>query len=207
MKAAIYLRVSSAKQTTENQRPDVERVVSARGLEVVAVFEEQASAVKRRPEFERMMNDARRGRFAVLVVWALDRFGRSMEGNLRDVLELDRLGVQVVSVREPWMDTGGPVRSLLVAIFSWVAQQERARLVERTCAGLDRAKKMGKRLGRPRVELPADWQARVARWREETGGKSVRKLAALLGCSVGTAHTIAKEQTTNAGRKGADAAA
>lgn len=191
MKAAIYLRVSSSKQTTANQRPDVERVVAARGFEVVSVFEEQASAVKRRPEFERMMADARRGRFRVLVVWALDRFGRSMEGNLRDVLELDRAGVQVVSVREPWMDTGGPVRELLIAIFSWVAQQERARLVERTVAGLDRARREGKTLGRPRVELPDDWREIVARWRES--GQSVRELAKLLGCSVGTAHAKAKE--------------
>jgi hypothetical protein len=53
-----------------------------------------------------MMADAHRGAFDVLVVWALDRFGRSMVGNLRDVLELDRCGVQVVSVRETWLDTG-----------------------------------------------------------------------------------------------------
>ena len=74
-----------------------------------------------------MLKDARRGKFAVLVIWALERFGRSMIGNLSDVLELDRIGVTVVSARETWLDTGGPVRSLLIAIFSWVAEQERAR--------------------------------------------------------------------------------
>ena len=75
---------------------------------------------------------ARRAGFDALIVWAIDRFGRSMVGNLTDVLELDRLGVQVVSVRESWLDTGSPVRNLLIAIFSWVAEQERTRLVERT---------------------------------------------------------------------------
>jgi putative DNA-invertase from lambdoid prophage Rac len=84
-----------------------------------------------------MMGDARRGSFDVLLVWALDRVGRSMVDNLRDVLELGRLGVQIVSLREPWLDTGGPVRDLLLAIFSWVAQQERLRFVERTKAGID----------------------------------------------------------------------
>jgi DNA invertase Pin-like site-specific DNA recombinase len=98
-----------------------------------------------------MLKDARRGKFQVLVVWALDRFGRSMVGNLRDVLELDRLGVQVVSVRESWLDTGSPVRTLLIAIFSWVAEQERSRLIERTKAGVAAARRRGARLGRPRA--------------------------------------------------------
>jgi len=55
----------------------------------------------------------------------------------------------VISVREPWLDTSGPVRPLLVAIFGWVAEQERARLIERTRAGIERARRQGKRLGRP----------------------------------------------------------
>jgi putative DNA-invertase from lambdoid prophage Rac len=115
--AAVYLRVSSDRQTVENQRPDVEQLARARGLEVAHVYEAAASAVKHRPRYEAMLKDAKRGKFGVLVVWALDRFGRSMVGNLQDVLELDRIGVQVVSVREPWLDTGGPVRTLLIAIF------------------------------------------------------------------------------------------
>lgn len=64
-----------------------------------------------------------------------------MIGNLTDVLELDRIGVKVVSVRESWLDTGGPVRNLLIAIFSWCAEQERNRLVERTKAGLASARR------------------------------------------------------------------
>jgi putative DNA-invertase from lambdoid prophage Rac len=148
--AAMYLRVSKGEQTTKNQRPDVERIVRARKLELVDRYDEQVSAAAKRPEFERMMADARAGRFRVLVVWALDRFGRSMVGNLGAVLELDRLGVEVISVREPWLDTGGPVRALLIAIFSWVAEQERARIGERTRAGLERARRRGTKLGRPR---------------------------------------------------------
>lgn len=148
--AAVYLRVSTDRQTVANQRPDVEQLVRARGLDVVQVYEEQGSAAKKRPVFDSMMADARRGRFKVLVIWALDRFGRSMVGNMADVTELDRVGVTVVSVREPWLDTGGPVRSLLIAIFSWCAEQERARLIERTKAGLATARRRGKRLGRPR---------------------------------------------------------
>jgi DNA invertase Pin-like site-specific DNA recombinase len=122
LRCALYLRHSTDKAKTENQRPEVEQLARARGYEITATFEEGASAVKKRPEYERMMKAARRGAFDVLVVWALDRFGRSMVGNLNDVLELDRIGVTVVSVRESWLDTGSPVRNLLIAIFSWVAE-------------------------------------------------------------------------------------
>jgi putative DNA-invertase from lambdoid prophage Rac len=149
--AALYLRVSkdNGSQTVENQRPDLERLAQARGFTVVNVYEEQASAAKHRPAFEALMADARRGSFKVVLVWALDRLHRSMVGSITTLLELDRIGVQVVSTREPWLDTSGPVRSLLVAIFGWVAEQERARLIDRTKAGLERARREGKRLGRP----------------------------------------------------------
>jgi putative DNA-invertase from lambdoid prophage Rac len=72
-----------------------------------------------------------------------------MTGSVNTVLELDRLCVPVLSVREGWLDTSGPVRPLLAAIFGWVAEQEWSRLIERTKAGLNRARREGKRLGRP----------------------------------------------------------
>jgi len=87
--------------------------------------------------------------FDVLLVWSLDRFGRSMAGNVNDALALDAVGVKIVSVREPWLDTGGPVRYLLLAIFSWVAEQELRRLVERMRAGIERARALGTRSGKP----------------------------------------------------------
>ena len=86
-RAAIYLRVSKGERHTDNQRPDIERVVSMRGLELVAQYEEKASAARVRPVFDRMVRDAHQGAFDVLVVWALDRFGRSMVGNLQAVLD------------------------------------------------------------------------------------------------------------------------
>jgi len=72
-----------------------------------------------------------------------------MVDNITTILELDGLGVEVVSVQEPWLDTGSPVRSLLIAIFSWGAEQERNRLSERTKAGIERARRKGIHVGRP----------------------------------------------------------
>jgi putative DNA-invertase from lambdoid prophage Rac len=147
---AIYLRVSTDRQTVENQATEVSRLAVARGYEPV-LYEEVESAAKARPVLDRMLADVRAGRAHALAVWALDRLSRSMTGAISTVLELDRLGVPVLSVREGWLDTSGPVRPLLVAIFGWVAEQERTRLIERTRAGLERARRQGKRLGRPRT--------------------------------------------------------
>lgn len=186
-RAAIYLRVSSDKQTTECQRPDVEHMARVRGLRVVAEFDEQRSACRARPEFERMLAAARDGQFDVLVIWALDRFGRSMSGNLNDVLKLDKLGIKVVSVREPWMDTAGPVRELLIAIFGWVAQHERLRLIERTKAGIANARLGGKKWGRSSPSLAAvDKREEImALWSAHGKPAGYRGLGDLLGGCTG----------------------
>lgn len=162
-RCALYYRVSSDEQTTACQKPEVEALVKARNLTVIKVYDEMGSAAKFRPEFEQMLLDAKAHHFDTLVIWALDRFGRSMPGNINDVLALDKLGIKVISVREPWMDTAGPVRELLIAIFSWAAQQERARLIERTKAGLVVARAKGKKLGRPSPRLVSDPAAIVAK--------------------------------------------
>ncbi len=87
-KAAVYLRVSTDRQTVENQRAEVEQLARARGYEPIP-YEETESAAKRRPVFDRMLADARAGKLGAVVIWALDRLHRSMQGSVNDVLELD----------------------------------------------------------------------------------------------------------------------
>jgi DNA invertase Pin-like site-specific DNA recombinase len=180
-RVAIYLRVSTDKQTTENQRPECEQMAALRG-ELVDVFEDEGSAVKHRPGFERMLKAAKRGQFDTLVIWAIDRFGRSMTGNLADLTELDRVGVTVCSVRESWLDTSGPTRGLLIAVFSWCAEQERSRLVERINAGLARAKRQGKTLGRRKSRVDVE----SARALLAVEGTSVRAVSRTMGVPLGT---------------------
>jgi putative DNA-invertase from lambdoid prophage Rac len=185
-RAAVYLRVSCDRSTVENQRAAVEQLALARGFEPL-VYEEVESAVKARPVFERMMQDARAGRVQAVAVVALDRLHRSMTGAVATVLELDRLGVLVLSVREGWLDTSVPVRPLLVAIFGWVAEQERATLVDRTKAGLARARREGKVLGR----LPAS-PVKVAAALALVGqGASLREAARASGLAYGTVQRAA----------------
>src|SRR5437867_2032605 len=75
-RAALYLRVSTDQQTTDNQRPDLVALARQRGFSIEAVYDDTASAIKQRLEFDRMLLDAHRGKFNLLLVWSLDRLGR-----------------------------------------------------------------------------------------------------------------------------------
>ncbi|MDD5367322.1 MAG: recombinase family protein [Gallionellaceae bacterium] len=154
MRAAIYLRVSSAngRQDEQNQEPDCSRLCAARGWEAV-VFCERQSAVKHRPEWRSVCEEARLGRVGAVVFWSLDRVGRNRVQVAHDLADLFRWGVQVASVKESWVEQmQGPFRDLMIQIVAWFAEGERARLIERTRAGLARAVAKGVRLGR----RPAD---------------------------------------------------
>jgi DNA invertase Pin-like site-specific DNA recombinase len=197
---ALYIRVSGDGQCLDNQKPELYQLARGRGLDIVHVFEEKVSAVKRRPAYEAMMLAAHRGAFHALVIWSLDRFGRSMVGNLTAVLELDRLGIQVISVRESWLDTASPVRPLLLAVFSWVAEQERRRISERTKAGLDRARRQGRHLGRPRATVSVDVALALRR-----RGLSIREVARQLKVGASTVHRLLREAEDDVPQTGTSA--
>lgn len=188
-RAALYVRVSSEQQHLENQLPALRQIAAARNLTVTTAFEEKVSAVKTRPQFDKMMAAAHAGAFDVLIITALDRLGRSMLGNMQTVVELDRLGIQVVSVREAWLDTGGPVRPLLIAIFSWCAEQERLNIVSRVRAGIERARREGKVLGRPPADVDVDEALRL-----RGRGLSIRATAKKLGVGSSTLHRVLQAQ-------------
>jgi putative DNA-invertase from lambdoid prophage Rac len=178
-RAAFYLRVSTEEQTTANQLPGLEQMARQRGLELVTVYQEKESAAADRPEFARMMKDAHRGEFDTLIIWAVDRFGRSMAGNVQDVLALDRRGVNVISYSETWLELAGPMRGVILAFMSWVAESERTRLIERTKAGQARARAEGKQIGRPRKPV----NVKIAR-SMLAGGAKRRSVALALGVSI-----------------------
>ena len=97
-RCALYLRVSSDEQSVDMQRPDLLRLAESRSLVVIETYEETESAAKKRPVFRRMLADAQAKRFDVLLVWALDRFGRSMAGNMADAMALSDAGVALASL-------------------------------------------------------------------------------------------------------------
>ncbi len=179
---ALYARVSTDQQDAANQIPEIEQLAAARGWIITHRYVETVSgAAKHRPELARMLADAHAGKFKAVVVWALDRLGRGgIAESVGTVQQLDARGVQLVSVRESWLDMTGPTRSLLVAIFGWIAEHERTRLVERTKAGIARARAKGKRLGRPPVP-PAVLERGL---RLIAKGETLVQAAKLAGCSL-----------------------
>lgn len=178
---ALYARVSTDRQDSANQIPEIERLCRARGWAITHRYEETVSrAAKVRPELSRMLADAHAGKFGVVAIWAIDRLGRGGIAEVAGIIaKLDAANVALVSVREPWADTSGPVRDLLVSVIAWVAQQERARLRERVQVGLATARKKGIKLGRPAI--PAYVIERGLKLID--AGKPVAKAAAAVGCS------------------------
>jgi len=155
MKIAIYARVSTQDQHTDNQLDVLRKWAKDLGATEVLEYVDHASGGKSdRVQFQKMLSDAHTSRFTHLLIWALDRLSREGIIKLAGYLELLKgRGVRVRSFQESWLDTSGPVSDLLIAIFAWVAQQERIRLGERVKAGLERAKKNGKTLGRPAYDV------------------------------------------------------
>ena len=157
-RAGLYLRVSKDddSQTTENQLLDLRAYTEARGWTVADVWLDRSGGGRGRSDrkdFDRMMHAALRREFDVLVFWALDRLTREgISTTFAYVEQLAAAGVSIHSYTQPLLSTAGEnklVRDIVLAVLAAVAEDERARISERTKAGLRRAKKQGKRLGRP----------------------------------------------------------
>lgn len=153
-RAVLYLRVSKndESQNPENQREPLKNLASSLGFFIVDEFVDYSSGGNsNRPRFRAMLEQARARKFDTILVWSLDRFSREgISNTLHYLEELDKNGVSLKSHQEAWLDTSDQgVGKLLLAMISWLAKQERERISERTKAGLVRAKKNGKSLGRP----------------------------------------------------------
>jgi len=154
IRGALYVRVSTKEQTTENQERELRQWAQRLGLEVVAVYADTMSGARSdRAALAGVLTAAHRREFDVLLVWALDRVSREGIGRMVGYVEqLRTAGIRVLSHQEPWLDTGGPVGELILAIFAWVAKQERERIGERVRAGQTRARAKGVHIGRrPRL--------------------------------------------------------
>lgn len=177
MRAAIYARVSTFDQEPENQLVELRRYGAARNWTAAEYVDRGVSGTKdRRPDLDRLLADARRRRFDVLVVWRLDRLGRNLRHLIVLLEELQALGIAFVSLGEG-IDATTPAGKLQMHILGAIAEFERARIAERVKAGLQRARAQGKRLGRPR-------KARAA---IVVPGGSVRAAAQQWGVSKSTA--------------------
>jgi putative DNA-invertase from lambdoid prophage Rac len=151
-KCALYCRVSTDEQHTENQIQQLTEYANRRGLEIVRIYSENASAWKagHQIELKRLRADAQKQLFDTVLVWSLDRLSRQGAATILTLVDtLKYYGVRIISLQEQWTDAPPAVAELLYSVFAWVAKMESERRSERTKAGMARAKKAGKHCGRP----------------------------------------------------------
>ncbi|MCL5671776.1 MAG: recombinase family protein [Acidobacteria bacterium] len=171
-RAVLYLRVSDPDQHPETQLHDLRQMAAQRGLEIAGIYEDRISGAKAsRPGLDRMMADARRGKFNVLLVWAFDRMARSTRHFLEVLDELGHLKIDFISFREQ-IDTRGPLGRAILIIIGAIAELERSLIRERVCAGMRRARSEGRHIGRPRLCLDRD-----AILKERAQGMSLKEIA------------------------------
>jgi DNA invertase Pin-like site-specific DNA recombinase len=182
VKIAIYARVSTDKQDTENQLVQLREFAAKDGWEIAGEYVDYESGSKGdREQFQRMFVDASRRKFDLVLFWALDRLSR--EGVLKTLQHLNVLesyGVGFRSFTEGYFDSCGAFKDVVIAIMATLANQERVKRAERTKAGLARVKAAGKRLGRP-LKLNGEHHAAISRLR--AAGMSCRAIAGQLGIS------------------------
>lgn len=175
-RVAIYTRISTGDQNADLQKNELTDYCKWRKMEVVEIYSDAMSGSKdKRPNLDRLMADARRGKFDVVAVWRFDRFARSTSHLLRALEEFQSLSVDFVSLRES-IDTSTPTGKMIFTILGAVAELERSTIRERVIAGQRAAKRRGVRFGRPTVEVDTDLALKL---RKE--GLSWRDVAAQVG--------------------------
>jgi DNA invertase Pin-like site-specific DNA recombinase len=180
-RVAIVARVSTDKQEYENQLLQLREFAAQQKWTVVTEFCDvvTGSGKKIRAQFDAMMLAASQKRFDVVLFWALDRFSR--EGTLPTLQYLqllDSYGCQWRSYTEPYIDSCGVFRDVVVSLLATMAKQERIQISDRTKAGLQRARKQGRIGGRPRVTVDM-----VEVTRRRALGESYADIADDMGCS------------------------
>jgi DNA invertase Pin-like site-specific DNA recombinase len=183
MRVALYLRVSTNDQTTQNQRRELVAVAKRQGWLVVEVFEDAgisgAKGRAQRPGLDAMLKGVARKDFDFLAAWSVDRLGRSLQDLLGVLGEFHAKGVGLY-LHQQGLDTTTPAGKAMFSMLGVFAEFERAIIRERIKSGLARAKSEGKRFGRPRIAPEVEERIKEVR----RAGHGIRKTATLVGCGV-----------------------
>ena len=182
MRAAIYCRVSTSDQSVEMQLRDLRKLADGRGFEVVKEFcdEGQSGAKSSRPALDKMLADAKAGKFEVILIWRLDRLGRSLANLIRLLEDFQTWNVALISFSES-LDFTTSMGKLFYQLLGAFSEFERETIRERTRSGLRNAKARGIKLGRRIV--PVDL-GEVRRMRQ--AGTSYKTISQTLRVSVGS---------------------
>jgi DNA invertase Pin-like site-specific DNA recombinase len=187
---AIYSRVSTDSQTTENQERELRAIAARVGWNVLNIYRDEgvsgAKSRAERPAFNALWKDATRRRFDMVMAWSVDRLGRSLQDLVAFLSELHALRIDLY-IHQQGVDTATPGGKALFQMMGVFAEFERAMIRERVKSGLERAKAQGKTLGRPPIDPPKE-AAILDGLRE--GNAGIIKLARTHGVGVGTVQRI-----------------
>jgi DNA invertase Pin-like site-specific DNA recombinase len=189
-RAVLYSRVSTLHhgQDPEVQSREIREYCQRRSWPLVGEYVDAgvSGAKERRPQLDRLIADAHKRKFDVVVVWKFDRFARSVSHLLRALETFRALGIEFVSLSEQ-IDTSTPTGKMIFTVLGAVAELERSLIAERVRAGLRNARAKGKRLGRPTKQVNA---AQITALRAQ--GVPWRRIGAQLGVSPATAYAACK---------------
>jgi DNA invertase Pin-like site-specific DNA recombinase len=189
MKVAVYVRVSTQQQTTENQLLELYEVCERNDWTIVDEYNETVSGTKGvndRKELDRMLKDASRKKFQKVVVWSVDRVGRSMKHLVSVLSQLKDLDIDIYSYKQG-IDTSTTMGSSFFHMVGIFAELENNMRRERQIVGIKRALKDGVKFGRKDV-VDEDKEYQI--WQLRTKGKSIRAIAKEVGISVGRTHKV-----------------
>ena len=191
-RAVIYARVSTSSQTVENQIGELREVAMRNGWRVALELTDRGVSGSKgrdqRPAFNDLIHRATRREFDVVMVWAIDRLGRSIQQLVDFMNELQWLGIDLYSHQQA-INTATPAGRMVFSIFSALGEYERELIRERIIAGQRRARIQGIKIGRP-SKMNEAVRTSVRLLRDK--GMSIREIAKRLEIGVGTVYSVLK---------------
>lgn len=194
IRVALYARVSKANghQDPAMQLRELREYAARRSWTIFEEYTDHLTGSKdSRPALNRLMTDSHRRKFDAVLVWKLDRFGRSLRHLVNAIAELEALGLAFVSLRDN-LDLSTPSGRLMFHVIAAMAEFERTLIQERVKAGLRNARAKGKKLGRPRAQFDESKIETLL-----ATGASWRTIAEKLGVGVGTVHRMHQRRSKN----------
>jgi DNA invertase Pin-like site-specific DNA recombinase len=192
-RAVIYVRVSTDEQTVANQEDALRATAARMGHEVVEVYRDRgisgAKGRDKRPGFDRLHRDAARRQFDVVMAWSVDRLGRSLQDLVGFLSEIHALGIDLF-LHQQGLDTTTPAGKAMFQMMGVFAEFERTMIAERVRAGMARAKREGKHVGRP--PIAPELEKRIRDALAAPGRLGVRVIARQFGVNPGTVQRISR---------------
>lgn len=193
MKTAIYVRVSTKDQTVNNQIGPLLEYCERNNFSTYKIYSDvgESGAKESRPAFNEMIDDMRKGKFKAIAVWKLDRIGRSLQHLLSLFSEFNKRGIEFISLTQN-IDSTTPEGRMFLRMLMIMAEYERELLTSRINAGLDRRKKEGKDLGRPKNKIN-----KYEVFRLKNQGYSYRQISKEMNISLAAVQRCIKNPPSN----------